>query len=60
MEENMQNLENKLYTTENVEVKQPATTYDICYDIYIGVSTLTFVIIIIFMYRYLKSVFKRK
>lgn len=47
------------YTTVDDTISNNISVYDICSNIYNILSVLTFVIIVIFIFKYLKSTFKR-
>lgn len=47
------------YITVDDTISNNTTVYDICSNIYNILSVLTFVIIVIFIFKYLKSTFKR-
>lgn len=51
---------NNIITNDIIQINDnnSTTVYDVAQNIYTIVSTLTFIIIVIFVYRYLKTCFK--
>lgn len=65
MEENLienitEESEEYITTTEEIEIQDEVTSYEVLHGIYTIVSVICFCVIVFSLYKYLKTVFRRK